>query len=77
MYLKDESNSEESLDAISATAGAMDIVYDLVISPMEGKLSEREAEAIGIAGQCLKIVAQKAYAYEQMRNGEFPQDLRN
>ena len=74
MYLKDESNSEETLDAISATEGAMDIVYELLIAPMEDNLNEKQAEAIGIAGQCLKLIAQKAYAYEQMQKG---QDLRN
>lgn len=43
----------------------MNALYDLVIQPMEDKLTEEDAQVIGLIGMTLKIVAEKAKAYEQ------------
>ena len=69
MYLNEEYNEGEITNAIDANAQAMDLVYQFVISPMEGELNEEQANAISIAGLVLKTIAEKAYAYEQMQNG--------
>tara|TARA_B110000196_G_C21046556_1_gene615164 strand:+ start:854 stop:1081 length:228 start_codon:yes stop_codon:yes gene_type:complete len=75
MYLNDQPEpSQETLSSLDANEGAMDIVYRLVIEPMEEKLNEEEGFALALAGSTLKLIAEKAYAYEKMQNGE---DLQN
>jgi hypothetical protein len=74
MYLREEYNEGEITNAIDANQQAMDLVYQFAISPIENELTEEQAKAISIAGLVLKTIAEKAYAYEQMQNG---QDLQN
>jgi len=74
MYLNEEYQDDSINTAIEANEQAMDIVYDAVIKPMEGNLDEEQAYAVAIAGATLRIIAEKAYAYEKMQKG---QDLRN
>ena len=74
MYLREEYNEGEITNAIDANQQAMDLVYQFAISPIENEFTEEQAKAISIAGLVLKTIAEKAYAYEQMQNG---QDLQN
>ena len=57
---------EGEANALSITDTSMDILWDLVISPMEGKLTEEEQATISLIGLTFKMVANKAYAYEQI-----------
>jgi len=43
----------------------MNALYELVIEPMQDKLTAEDAQVIGLIGMTLKIVAEKAKAYEQ------------
>ena len=74
-----EEQPEPQVDAEYITAQAMGAIYEMVIEPMEGKLTEEESEHIGIIGMALKVVAQKAKAYEdmQMGKGDFSHHSRN
>ena len=65
-----EEQPEPQLNAEYVTEQAMNGIYEMLIEPMEGKLTEEESEHIGIIGMALKIVAQKAKAYEDMQEGK-------
>ena len=56
---------DDVCDAVQITETSMNALYDLVIQPMEDKLTEEDAQVIGLIGMTLKIVAEKAKAYEQ------------
>lgn len=72
-------NFEGEVNALSITDTSMEILWDLVISPMEGNLTEEEQATISLVGLTLKMVANKAYAYEQIvgqtPSEETPQDF--
>ena len=64
-----DSNSDlhidDVCDAVQVTETSMNILYELVIEPMQNKLTAEDAEVLGLIGTSLKIVAEKAKAYEQ------------
>lgn len=43
----------------------MNALYDIVIEPMEAKLTDEESQVISLVGLALQIVAKKARAYEE------------
>jgi len=43
----------------------MNALYELVIEPMQDKLTADDAQVISLIGVTLKIVANKAKAYEE------------
>jgi hypothetical protein len=74
MYIKKNYEEEEITNAIDANSSAMDLVYNVIIEPFEKELTEEQGIALAIAGSTFKIIAQKAYAYEQLQKGK---DLQN
>ena len=62
-----------AVNALSITDKSMEILWDLVIAPMEGELTEEDQATVGLIGLTLKMVAEKAYAFEKIM-GEVPSD---
>ena len=69
MYSK-EQQPDPSMNAESVTEMSMNAIYDILIEPMESKLSVEDSALIGVIGTTLKLVAQKAKAYEDMMQGK-------
>ena len=67
----------EGVDAEYVTNQSMSALWDLVIAPMQEKLSEGDRMLISIIGMTLKIVAQKATAYEKLQKGELSDPKEN
>ena len=65
---------EENLNAEYVTEQSMNALWDIVIAPMEGKLSEEEQAIISMIGITLKLVARKAKLYEELQEGNSPTD---
>ena len=61
----------EDVDAEYVTAQSMGALWDLVIQPMESKLTDDDKTLIDVIGMTLKIVARKAKCYEDLKQGKF------
>ena len=57
---------DDVCDAEAIVETSMNALYELVIEPMQDKLTAEDAQAIGLIGMTLKIVAKKAKAYEEV-----------
>ena len=70
--LGDNSNSDfsEGTHADYIVGESMTALWDLVIEPMRDKLSQEEISVISLIGLTLKIVGDKATAYEKLQAGE-------
>ncbi len=66
-----DNNSElpENVDAEYVTEQSMSALWEMVIDPMQDKLSAEDKSLIGIIGMTLKIVAHKAKCYEDIQKG--------
>lgn len=64
-------DAPEDINSMYITEQAMSALWDMCISPMEGKLSQDEMSLVSIIGVHLKMVAEKAVAYEKLQKGEF------
>ena len=67
----------QDVDSNFVTSQSMTALWDLVIEPMEDKLSDADKSLISIIGISLKLVAHKAAAYEKLQNSEFPDPKEN
>lgn len=67
---KDFEGNESDLDAESAMDVSMDMIMQLAIEPaMENDLIDEEgAKVLGTVAQVLRIIAEKAQAYEKLRD---------
>ena len=63
-------NFDETIDAEYVTNQSMTTLWDLCIEPMQSKLSQEDMAVISLIGLTLKIVAEKASAYEKLQQGE-------
>jgi hypothetical protein len=61
---------EENINAEDVMNKSMTALWDIVIAPMEGKLSEEEQGMISMIGITLKLVAEKARLYEELQEGD-------
>ena len=76
MYsLNDEPNSEQNASTMMATC--MNAIHDMLLDPMKDKLSSDEDAVITLVGITLKIIAEKAHAYEKMEQGEISDPTKN
>ena len=64
-------NLPENVDAEYVTSQSMEALWDLVIEPMESKLTDDDKTLISVIGMTLKIVAHKAKCYEDLKQGKF------
>ncbi len=56
---------DDVCDSVQVTETSMNALYELVIEPMQDKLTADDAQVISLIGVTLKIVANKAKAYEE------------
>ena len=70
-------NGDVPVDAEYVTEQSMTALWDLVIDPMQHKLSNEDKSLIGIIGVTLKIVAHKAKCYEDMQKGNHDKNSLN
>lgn len=70
MNINPEFESDNNLDAESAMETCMDGLAVTLIEPAieRGELSEEDQAFLGIIGTTLKIIAEKAKAYEELEN---------
>lgn len=63
-------NSDETVNAEYVTNEGMCALWELCIEPMQDKLSQEDMAVISLIGMTLKIVAEKASAYEKLQGNE-------
>lgn len=70
MNINPEFQSDNNLNAESAMETCMDGIAQTLIEPAieKGQLSEEDQTLLGIIGTTLKIIAEKAKAYEELQN---------
>ena len=66
MNILNNEASNENLNAENIMNTCMDVLWEICIRPMEDKLSDKEADAVGMIGITLQQIAQKAQCYEDM-----------
>ena len=72
--LDNDNDFEENINAEYVVNQSMNALWDMVIEPMESKLSEEEQAMISMIGITLKLVAEKARLYEELQEGNPPTD---
>jgi|SaaInlV_100m_DNA_2_1039680.scaffolds.fasta_scaffold01523_19 hypothetical protein len=75
--LDNDSDFEEEMNAEYVTNEGMCALWDLCIEPMQDKLSQEDMAVISLIGMTLKIVAEKASAYEKLQQGELDDTKEN
>ncbi len=73
MNIKNQDSSDQEINAKTIMATSMDILWESVIAPLEKDMDEDQIATIGLIGITLKLIAEKAYAYEQIM-GEVPSE---
>ena len=73
MYIKDQNSSDDNINAKTMMATSMEILWESVIEPLEKDMDEGQIATIGLIGVTFKLIAEKAYAYEQIM-GEVPSE---
>ena len=67
----------EVVDAEYVVSQVMDALWDMVIEPMEQNLNDHDKQLLSLMGVTLKLVAQKARLYEEMSQGNLPENFLN
>lgn len=75
--LDNDSDFNEEMEAEYVTNHGMCALWDLCIEPMQDKLSQEDMAVISLIGMTLKIVAEKASAYEKLQQGELDDTKEN
>jgi len=60
-----------------AMEGIQEIIYNMLIKPMQEKLDLEDIEILGEVALALQSVADKATAYEQLSKGTLDKNYRN
>ena len=66
MNILNNEASNENLNAENIMNLCMDVLWEICIKPLEGQLSYKETDTIGMVGVTLQQIAQKAQCYEDM-----------
>ena len=76
MNINPDFQSDSELDAETAMASCMDGIAVTLLDPAmeKGELSETDQELLGIIGMTLKMIAQKAKAYEELQGNSNQQN---
>ncbi|NDG51951.1 MAG: hypothetical protein EBY39_02845 [Flavobacteriia bacterium] len=72
MNIESEYQSEDNNNSVTIMDIAMNFMFDKFIAEREESLSEEEAVMLAEVGLALKIVAQKARAFELIQEGKNP-----
>jgi len=70
MNINPEFESDNNLDSETAMETCIDGIANILIEPAmnKGELTEEDQTLLGIIGTTLKIIAEKAKAYEELCN---------
>lgn len=79
MIIKEGYEENYNVNAEDAMSACMDVIKEVLIEPMISMdmVSEEQADTLGLIANALHIITQKAQAYEDMQNGNLPQEFRN
>lgn len=79
MIIKEGYEENHDINAEDAMSACMDQITEILIEPMISMdmVSEKQAETLGLIANALHIITRKAQAYEDMQNGNLPQEFRN
>ena len=66
---EDFSSSEPQPTSSEVCAMAMGEIHDILIEPMQGKLTQEQDAVLALIGMTFKIMAEKATALEKMEQG--------
>ena len=69
MNIKEDYQSKSDYNSTDAMDHSMAFIFDNFIEPIENEISEDQAMMLAVVGSTLKIIAQKAQAYEDMIQG--------
>ena len=70
MNIEKDFSSDQPKFSDEIMSMAMQEIHDILIEPMQDKLTEEQDAVIAIIGMTFKIMAEKATALEQMEQGE-------
>jgi len=70
MYSLNDQPEDNALNSSQVMTTAMGAIHDLLIEPMQGKLTPEQDGVLALIGITFKIIAEKASAYEKMEQGE-------
>ena len=77
MYSLNDQPQDNSQNASTMMETCMATIHDMLLDPMKDKLTPEEDGVLALVGITLKIIAEKAHAYEKMEQGEIPDPTRN
>ena len=72
-----DSDSDSNPHANEVMTTAMDAIHDILMQPMKEKLTTEEHGVLALIAITLKIIAEKATAYEKMEQGELSDLTKN
>tara|TARA_B110000495_G_scaffold116255_1_gene100810 strand:+ start:334 stop:564 length:231 start_codon:yes stop_codon:yes gene_type:complete len=72
-----EDYQEESPSSEEVMKIMQDMLFDMVIEPMQKKLNIDDLEVLGVIGATLKGIAEKATAYEHLNETNLEINYRN
>jgi len=70
MNINSEYNPSPELNAVTAMETCMANISEILVRPAikKGELSDEDKELLGIVGTTLKLIAERAKAYEELEN---------
>ena len=77
MNINPNYQNEHIPSSSEAMEGIQEIIYNMLIKPMQEKLDLEDIEILGDVGVALQSVAEKATAYEQLSKGTSDKNYRN
>lgn len=77
MNINPNYQNEHIPSSSEAMEGIQEIIYNMLIKPMQEKLDLEDIEILGDVGVALQSVAEKATAYEQLSKGTLDKNYRN
>ena len=77
MNIEENYEFDQELNALTAMEGCMNHIAETFLLPNEENLTEEQVRLFGIIGLTLHTIAQKAYAFEKLQNGENHEDSVN
>ena len=77
MILNEEYHSDENVSANMVVEAIMEQIATILIHPTHDKLSGDEQMTLGLVANAIKILGEKAQAYDNLQNGDLSQDWKN
>jgi len=77
MIINEEYQSDDNVSASVVVEAIMEQIATILIHPMHEKLSGDEQMTLGLVANAIKILGEKAQAYDDLQNGDLSQDWKN